>query len=902
MKKILSLLICICLTICTVTVPALAHDSVVPKRVAGLLNAIGVTRTEDNVDAGATVSRGQFAVYAARLAGERFTGEAKKYYIDIPEGSFCFEAVSVLANLGALSVPEDKIFNPNNPITYSEACKILMCVLNFTDYAEAKGGYPTGYEYMARQTDLNMGLDGTEMTFKNVMQMLYNSCHIKLLDVGGIEDSYVNWTTGKETILSLSRDIYYIEGRIDKTDVVSLTDNTPLKKGLVEINGVSVRAGDTGIENVIGHYVEAYYVKDTDDRPGTMFYYYDKSETITIDIDDFNNYDSGVLSYADKEEDKIKTLNISTDVPVLLNGELERNDIPAAFENTNYGHIEITYYNNEIVLVNIKRAETMVIKYTNEIQKMVWDEYRSGVNFVFDESAYDKLSVYVKESGTKVTFDYMQKGQVLTIYRSASGKIVEMYVSDSSITGTISQIDDDGVKIDGVLYKINKELENYIGLEIGIHATFYFDANGSICVMEPVVADANFVYLYDVSGEYSVFDQAVKFKVFTLNSEHKILDVILPVTVDGDTVETVDELLDKLDATGDMGTYRQLVGIKLNAKGEIKSIDTAAETEDTAEEKGTLIQQIKYTGATTQFYNSSGHAAFFPEPIMFRDTKVIVVPEESYQRFGEGNFRITDKSYFNKTIGYKISSYKTDTSHLFADIIIVRNDTVGVLNEADLPIMVDEIYEKLDEKGKPVKVLRGLRLGNLYEEPCADDIAFYSVAKTEGTFNPHTETHISTLDDLRRGDLIRTATDVDGKICLIQVLHDYEREARPYWYGNGSYADRPGELRTVNSKFTLTAGYVIEKWIDKNLYWDPLPDVPGSIIKIGYTDASTVDRTMVLSGTLVSVYDVERDRVFQGRWDDITSYNSGYGGTQVMIASQYFETRGIYIYVYPEGE
>ena len=73
MKKILLLFICICLTVCTITAPVSAkEDNAVPEQVSGLLNAIGVTTPEDNVNPDGVISRGQFAVYAARLAGNRY--------------------------------------------------------------------------------------------------------------------------------------------------------------------------------------------------------------------------------------------------------------------------------------------------------------------------------------------------------------------------------------------------------------------------------------------------------------------------------------------------------------------------------------------------------------------------------------------------------------------------------------------------------------------------------------------------------------------------------------------------------------------------------------------------------------------------------------------------------------
>ncbi|WP_289478754.1 hypothetical protein, partial [Klebsiella pneumoniae] len=88
-----------------------------------------------------------------------------------------------------------------------------------------------------------------------------------------VNGTYIQWVQGAKTILSLSRDIYYVEGRVDKTDVVSLIDTNPLKSGFVEINGISVNTGKTGIEKNLGHYVECYYLKTTDDMSGIVVFY-----------------------------------------------------------------------------------------------------------------------------------------------------------------------------------------------------------------------------------------------------------------------------------------------------------------------------------------------------------------------------------------------------------------------------------------------------------------------------------------------------------------------------------------------------------------------------------------------------------------------------------------------------
>lgn len=913
MKKLLSLFICICLTICTITAPVMAEDTQIPARVSGLLNAIGITTPDDNVNPAGTISRGQIALYAARLAGNKFTGQSVRYYNDVPEGSFCYDAVSTLVNLGALSVPEDKMFNPNNEVTYSEACKILMCVLGFTDYAEAKGGYPVGYDFMAKQTDLNMGLEGIEMNFKNVMQMLYNACHIVLLDPQAIVDSYTQWVPGKDTILSLGRDIYYVEGRVDKTNTASLIDEVSLKKGMVEIGGVEVYAGGSGIEKNLGHNVEAYYHKPESDKPGTMLYYYDDTEMSIINLETAD-YSRGVLTYEDENADKLKTLNIDTSVPILFNGKPVKENITdafnatGAFSGTNYGHIEVIEYNNEVSLVHIKRFETIVVRYTNENQKMAWDEFRPGTYLLFDEEKYDRFDMYEAKSGTPVTYNHLQKGHILNIYKSFDKKAVEVYVSDATISGTATQIKDDEILIDGVFYKINKEIHSLSHLETGVNATFYLDANGAVCYMEPIVDENMFAYVYDIGSDKSPFSPTLKLKVYTITGEHKVVDVELPVSIDGISKTTKDDVLNALAASVDSGdtgtTPRQLVGFRFGSDGKVRNIDTAAASFDAAEEKGSLVRMVEFTGRGTQYYAASGTPGFYdqsgPELVPYKDTKVFVVPATT-DPATEDHFRLTDKSFFDREAMFNISAYKTDATHRYADIIVVRHATVANVIQTDMPVMIDEIYQKLDKNGKPVKVIKGVQWGALFEAECAKDIVIKNInSASEEVANTRTP-GITSVDDLRKGDLIRVAQGGDGKVCVVQVLHDFVRNQKPYWYGAVTAAK--GELNSnVRATFTLTSGYVVDKWVDWDRKWDTVVRPP-VLIDINYDEETSteVDRSLFFTGDQVTIYDIEKDRVFAGSCDDITSYTSGYGGSYLIAAAVNFSQRGFYVYVYPGG-
>lgn len=901
-KRFLSFILALCLTACTITAPAAQvteKADTIPENITGLLKTIGVIMPDDK-DTDDVVSRGQFAVYTARLFGDSVIGGGKKYYNDVPEGSFCFEAVSLLVELGALSVGSERTFNPHTGITYREACKILMCVLGFKDYAQVKGGYPAGFELVAKQNGLNDDLNGIEMTQANVLKMMYNACFIKVADIIAVDDSYTTREQGNETILSLSRDIYYIKGKVEKHEAASIIDGGFMNDGMVQINGVQMNAGNTGVENLLGHYVEVFFEKPQKDVPGTAVFCNNLTEIVEIDIEDSLGYVNGTLKYYSEKSDRNKQEVIGTKVPVLLNGVPVREKISNAFNDTQYGSISLGYYGNDLIVVHIRRAETMVVRYTNENQKMAWDEYRNSKHFIFDEEKYDRFNMYEAKSGTRVTFNHLQKGHVLTIYKSLDGKTTDVYVSDASITGTINQIKKDEVEIDGIFYEVNKELEQYLKLKTGLRVCVYLDVNGKICVVEPASDTGVIAYLYGYNSNNGPFETSVKIKVFTEAGEHKVVEIKLPVNVDGQRKKTVAELETALLTSGDRGTYRQLVILKFNSNGEVRQIDTAADSVDAAESIGSLVTQVKYTGEETEYFQASGYQSFYPGPVPYKGTKVFVVPEETYASPSELNFRITDKSFFNKTGRQKISSYKIDQTQKYADVIVVRSATTGSVYETDMPVMVNEIFEKVDKNGDVVKVINGVQQGALFEGECSPNVVFCGIDKTVGATPAYTV--MTSVDDLQKGDLIRTANDSEGKICLIQVLHDFEENKKPYWFGLGQYADtRAGELRSVSAQFTLTAGYVIDKWVDKERKWNTV-ERPPALVDIGFEDAVDIDRTVVLGSDTVTVYDIENDKIFSGSCDDITAYNSGYGGSYMFVASVNYSTRGIYIYVYPGGK
>jgi hypothetical protein len=95
-----------------------------------------------------------------------------------------FWADSVIGRMSAMNIfngYEDGTFRPNSPVTYQEALKIIVEMLNYGDAAANSGGYPSGYINIAKDLGITENLEFTptdNATRGDISIMVYNSLDI----------------------------------------------------------------------------------------------------------------------------------------------------------------------------------------------------------------------------------------------------------------------------------------------------------------------------------------------------------------------------------------------------------------------------------------------------------------------------------------------------------------------------------------------------------------------------------------------------------------------------------------------------------------------------------------------------------------------------------------------------
>lgn len=134
---------------------------------------------------------------------------------------------------GFIAGMSDTEFDPDANVTYVQAQKMLVSAIGYETFAQAQGGWPTGYKTYAASLDITKGISGikdsTELTRAQVAQMIDNAMDAPLCVIAGWKPEWNGTQTpnleirdGKEgrayeTLFTEKHDAYKVYGRVTET-------------------------------------------------------------------------------------------------------------------------------------------------------------------------------------------------------------------------------------------------------------------------------------------------------------------------------------------------------------------------------------------------------------------------------------------------------------------------------------------------------------------------------------------------------------------------------------------------------------------------------------------------------------------------------------------------------------
>lgn len=833
------------------------------------LGIIEVTEDESKVK---TVTRGDFSEYVCKAFK---IGEVsdKVYFTDVQSDCWAAKYINALYESGIVSPAADKMFNPNDNITYEQACKMLVYALGYGKWVNYNGGSMTVFTEIAQRGKFGISpADVNNLSVEECAMLLYKTMKVDLPEFTGER------TKTGDTIFETYHDIYIREGQVRTVGGLSL-DNNSLEDGKAQVDNETFDVdGGCGIDDFFGQRVEYIYKKADDTKTIIYTERISEGDKVVIKSGDIKSIDekSGAIEYYTDNGSKAKKLNFDTKSDVFINGramETHLNDRVQEFiDETRKGTVELIKANGASVynLINIKSYEVFVIGSYDEKSDIIYDYYNSENKIGFSDTEHLNI---IDTNGMKANMPKTFPATVL-IAKADNLESIEIICCNEKKEVKVSSTNTNERKIfsDGTEYKIDKTTYNRLSSDINVGKTYSvtLDNFGEIVYITQKLDGTLKLgwlkkgYLTDKGfGEYSLCLDVYDHETGKANK----LYMADNITIDGERykAESYRAVVSALPGTNELDESRQYVKIEpqiirysLNDNNEITNIDSA--NCGVNEDKDNTLYKV---GEGEKYFSASN--SWLGTDMVWQNgyTKMFMVPEVSADGYIyiNGDRRSDDDNMYSNSLSlsdwrlYNIIGYKWSDESWNCEAMVIKQTSTKAY---DYPLLYDSIYTELDSDDEIKDVLK-----------CEQD----GVTKTFFID--------STMKDkanaLKQGDIISISTDYSGK-TVIDITKMFDAETRTfesystftdpnrYWYrGTPPTESTYGGLGGWRVDYPqLAKGYA--------------KTVKGSMVSIAYTLADARDGKSVMPKggvpvTIVDKNETRKDKIYSGNINDIKSYD-----------------------------
>ena len=463
---------------------------------------------------------------------------------------------------GFIAGMSDTEFDPDANVTYVQAQKMLVSAIGYETYAQAQGGWPTGYKTYAASLDITKGISGikdsTELTRAQVAQMIDNAMDAPLCVIASWKPEWNGTKTpnlevrdGKEgrayeTLFTEKHDAYKVYGRVTETSKTGSVDTDKVTFQVEKADNFDdqeVKAdspvsedmyiGDSKADNYLRTYSQALIQKNDDDEFTILSIAAaaaNKSVTVASEDFDENKSSDEALYFFPAGTTKGSTkyqLDTTNGVKIYINGVessksiaelrdyLDKNETASVTlqKETETGSTSTSAkYNTIMVSSYVTAIVDEVIDKTNETS-VNFDTYSSGIQAKMTVNKDDDNYTYsFKLDGKDIEAKDLQPNDVLNIAYDTTGSFRESSFYDVIVTRNVV----DGVKctsrndskgeytIGGTKYKAAEGMD--IDVETSTEYSLYLDHFGRIAKADENSVSKNYGVLKNIykkaAGDY----------------------------------------------------------------------------------------------------------------------------------------------------------------------------------------------------------------------------------------------------------------------------------------------------------------------------------------------------------------------------------------------------------------
>lgn len=463
---------------------------------------------------------------------------------------------------GFIAGMSDTEFDPDANVTYVQAQKMLVSAIGYETYAQAQGGWPTGYKTYAASLDITKGISGitdsTELTRAQVAQMIDNAMDAPLCVIASWKTEWNGSKTpnlevrdGKEgrayeTLFTEKHDAYKVYGRVTETSKTGSVDTDKVTFQVEKADNFDdeeVKAdspvsedmyiGDSKADNYLRTYSQALIQKNDDDEFTILSIAAaaaNKSVTVASEDFDENKSTDEALYFFPAGTTRGSTkyqLDTTNGVTIYINGVessksiaelrdyLDKNETASVTlqKETETGSTSTSAkYNTIMVSSYVTAIVDEVIDKTNETS-VNFDTYSSGIQAKMTVNKDDDNYTYsFKLDGKDIEAKDLQQNDVLNISYDTTGSFKDSSFYDVIVTRNVV----DGVKctsindskgeytIGGTKYKAAEGMD--IDVETSTEYSLYLDHFGRIAKADENSVSKNYGVLKNIykkaGGDY----------------------------------------------------------------------------------------------------------------------------------------------------------------------------------------------------------------------------------------------------------------------------------------------------------------------------------------------------------------------------------------------------------------
>lgn len=666
------------------------------------------------------VPRADFAASLVKISGTAVTvhtaGDIP--FSDINTASKHADEVCTLYDMGIIGGTGNRLFSPDEPITYSQAVKLCTDVLGYREYAMARyGGYPEGYLLAAHRIGLDEGISAQSdaaLNAEDAVRLLYNAARTEVLEpnsynAGG--DVTYRKDERKE-LLAYAHDIYYDEGIMQDNGIVSIASDVQ-NSGKAVVDGEAYNIGKIDLTALIGCKVKFFYKLSGSSKTLLWAAAHNDCDVFTVRSRDLATddpkYTSTNIVYSDGT--KNRNLTLSNYAAIVYNNKLSNGYVPIAPKTGTVRFID----NNGDGTYDVAAVEefsTLVVVSVSPTGNFISGKYNNSLKL----DDYENVSIY--KDGRKATIDDIGGNCTVSYIRDASSKNIYLYVNPKGVTDKLISVSDDGecrLEFNGGEFALNAEYEamraggnyHFDELNIGGRYTYYLDQAGDIA--ELAAADNHgpeYAYLVDIAEHNAVFeDKAADLKLVLTDGTRLTATTAKNLIIDGAADKKGTDLLNDSRIVDGGDTIHQIVKVAFDTDGMINEIDIA---DSCTSEYGYDERKftLDYSGKLRFDTESNSFGFIYP---YYEDTPMFA--EYSNIDDDDNVYLVTDTNSLlqNRTVPVRL--YDCDSTMRPAVCAL----SLDAAQYDDRIVLVDSVRKVLGDDGCEYKKLIGLSFGLEYE-------------------------------------------------------------------------------------------------------------------------------------------------------------------------------------------